>query len=973
METVAIAKLLKDIAKHSYKKGWEKLRENYTVVQFFENTGIVKPEYNAGFKHIYVYTIIRMCARYHGEEKETLLKNFFKDEDVRDSFEMLFKNNENNYYRTILEQEVHKYFERSGNRGVWTENRLDEKEIIEDFEFLFTEFYNGTLTLHQERVEKKLDTIVHEIKTLKKPAVSLNKEEILEIKAQYCEIIKKKFATLHLFGYGKKTGTIEETIRNNRMIDVTHGFIPLYVSDWQDEAGSLNPERLDLDDLFLNNSKQKRFLVRGLPGSGKTTLLRYLCYRYTRQCIEKGNDRIPIYIRLRDYRDKDDQGTVSIEELINRTFKMHIEDYDLLKAIEDQNLLEKNKLIVLLDGIDEIRDEETGKNIMNTINDFVTRHPHCTIILASRPINLKRRDYPKFHALDINPLTPDMYREYIDKWFNDRDDKKAVLLDILRTKPRIAELAGNPFLLSMICYTFDTDEKKIVQQRSELYKTCTEELLKKSYDIAEEQGGTVGIRHGGDKPKFDQIIETLKYISFLFFQWQEGDFIAEYVTIMGKRNPKSGNPDDTIELLADLERDTGIVQRTENGFAFIHQSLWEYFTALALLDKNCIAAIHQAANPDWEEVIRLYAGLLSHDGQKEKLEGLIQGLWTINRPLALRVTTEVDISAHDCIRPLIDKEEGNQSRLLLIDSVEQSLPLIEKTRHKTLVNETLRILLIECGEKDCEVIYHCHELLERLQLQPLEKGGLIYELLDLSTSGIRQDELLKDPENCFQWIEIMGGSYQMGDNKGEEDEHPEHPVNVQDFFIAKYPVTNRLMEKACFPFGNRYPEYGGASNPAIGNTWFEAYYFALWLGARLPTEAQWEYAARGGSKSRGFRYSGSNTVEEVAWYLENSGKQSHPVGEKEPNESGVNDMSGNVWEWCSDWYGSKYYERCEREGTVLNPKGPEKGVYRVLRGGSWSYDAVYCRSAARDGGNPGHRNDNAGFRLVRGQIENERE
>ncbi len=130
----------------------------------------------------------------------------------------------------------------------------------------------------------------------------------------------------------------------------------------------------------------------------------------------------------------------------------------------------------------------------------------------------------------------------------------------------------------------------------------------------------------------------------------------------------------------------------------------------------------------------------------------------------------------------------------------------------------------------------------------------------------------------------------------------------------------------------------------------------------LPTEAEWEYAARGGNKSKGYKYSGSNTAGDVAWYSDNSGDKTHPVGGKAPNELGLYDMSGNVWEWCWDWKGSY------SSGSQSDPRGPASGSYRVARGGGWIISARYLRSADRDYNSPGISNYNLGFRLVRREF-----
>ncbi|MEL7196619.1 MAG: formylglycine-generating enzyme family protein, partial [Bacteroidota bacterium] len=128
---------------------------------------------------------------------------------------------------------------------------------------------------------------------------------------------------------------------------------------------------------------------------------------------------------------------------------------------------------------------------------------------------------------------------------------------------------------------------------------------------------------------------------------------------------------------------------------------------------------------------------------------------------------------------------------------------------------------------------------------------------------------------------------------------------------------------------------------------------------RLPTEAEWEFATRGGNLSKGFEYAGSNTLDEVGWYKDNSNRTTHPVGQKASNELGLYDMSGNVWEWCQDWYG------IYPSGTHTNPQGHESGERRVVRGGGWVNSPQYCRVALRSPYIPSHRGDSIGFRLSR--------
>jgi formylglycine-generating enzyme required for sulfatase activity len=155
------------------------------------------------------------------------------------------------------------------------------------------------------------------------------------------------------------------------------------------------------------------------------------------------------------------------------------------------------------------------------------------------------------------------------------------------------------------------------------------------------------------------------------------------------------------------------------------------------------------------------------------------------------------------------------------------------------------------------------------------------------------------------------------------------------------------------------PATGKGNYPIINVTWYRANEFCKYYGGRLPTEAEWEFAARGGNSSKNYLYSGSNTVGDVAWYVGNA-SYTNTVGTKTANELGIYDMSGNVYEWCNDWY-DVYLSSGQ-----TNPTGASGGTYRVLRGGSWfNYNYSTCRASERDYSVPNNYNDSFGFRFVR--------
>ena len=208
----------------------------------------------------------------------------------------------------------------------------------------------------------------------------------------------------------------------------------------------------------------------------------------------------------------------------------------------------------------------------------------------------------------------------------------------------------------------------------------------------------------------------------------------------------------------------------------------------------------------------------------------------------------------------------------------------------------------------------------------------------------------------------MGATAEMKDPN--DDEKPTHRVTLtNDYYIGKYEVTQALWKAV---MGNNPSNFKGDNLPVEKVSWDDCQEFISKLNRitgktlRLPTEAEWEYAARGGNKSRGYQYSGSNNLSDVAWFRGNSGGKPHAVGTKQPNELGIYDMSGNVDEWCQDWYWYGAYS----SSSQVNPTGANSGSYRVCRGGSWGCIARICRSSYRYCGTPVSRYTFLGLRLV---------
>ena len=265
--------------------------------------------------------------------------------------------------------------------------------------------------------------------------------------------------------------------------------------------------------------------------------------------------------------------------------------------------------------------------------------------------------------------------------------------------------------------------------------------------------------------------------------------------------------------------------------------------------------------------------------------------------------------------------------------------------------------------------------------------------IEIGGAGGREDGDVTEI-NRVEFVLVKSGEFMMGSPENENgrwDDETQHLVTLtQDYYIGKYEVTNTqyadFLNAMCIggngiyngniliyesnlwgsPYdwglshvdGSWRPVSGYENHPVVFVTWYGANEFCKWVGGRLPTEAEWEFAARGGNKSNGYIYSGNNNLNEICWYWENSSNSTHPVEKKQSNELGICDMSGNVWEWCSDWW--------DTYSTIAetNPTGPVAGDVRVIRGGCWSSFARYCRVANRSNDYSSCSYHALGFRVV---------
>jgi len=270
-----------------------------------------------------------------------------------------------------------------------------------------------------------------------------------------------------------------------------------------------------------------------------------------------------------------------------------------------------------------------------------------------------------------------------------------------------------------------------------------------------------------------------------------------------------------------------------------------------------------------------------------------------------------------------------------------------------------------------------HEIMNTKRIELVVVSAMLMVVMVLGIScgkSVRLDKL------SIPMTKVAGGTFQMGSNDSDWT-NPIHTVTVDSFYIGTYEITQDIYEQV---MGTNPSNFEGARLPVETVNWYDAVEFANALsrkdgldevytidgedvvcdwdkkGYRLPTEAEWEYAARGGAKNQGYTYAGSNTVGDVAWYFDNSSNKTHNVGSKTANELGLYDMSGNVWEWCWD-YSDKYPASAQ-----MNPRGPLSGSGRVIRGSSWCGFVLFMSLANRTALTPSIRISSIGigFRLV---------
>ena len=384
-----------------------------------------------------------------------------------------------------------------------------------------------------------------------------------------------------------------------------------------------------------------------------------------------------------------------------------------------------------------------------------------------------------------------------------------------------------------------------------------------------------------------------------------------------------------------------------------------------------------------------------NDDGRRLIPLVVNGYGTDTMPLFLRGYQGYDINGDlkDVISNLGGRFQPLEAEIAQLraqlEEAQQQNEILKQTRakdqqavpeHVQEELDTLKLRYASLEKKHTQEVKKATELLEEKEAQIREFASRIKALekastKKTSTSTRKKDTkpVVKSPEQYFtdeygiEFVLIEPGTFMMGSEKGSSDEKPVHQVEItKPFYLGRYPVTQSQWSAV---EGSNSRKFKGESNPVESVSWSDVqkYLQKLQKGDalyRLPTEAEWEYACRAGTTTEYSFGEDSDKLGEYAWYNQNSGKKTHPVGQKKPNPWGLYDMHGNVWEWVQDWYDKGYYKQFQNK-TAVDPTGPEKGTYRVFRGGGWSSFAAHLRSASRGNRPPGFAYGIVGFRLLR--------
>ncbi len=702
-------------------------------------------------------------------------------------------------------------------------------------------------------------------------------------------------------------------------------------------------------------------VILGDPGSGKTTHLKRLllwCLRNGAETIGLPEEMLPVFLPLRDLMDLDRGFEAFIEDQLANP---HLSTPDGF----GERLLKRGNLLLLLDGLDEVADLSRREQMAEWIVTGLKAHPTCRFVVTCRFAGYSPtvRLSHGFLETHIRPLSAEQASRFVRNWYKivekglarDPGQAEGIALEkaehlINRLKEpdfrarRVFELTRNPLLLANICLVH-RHRGGLPHKRARLYEECIDILL-------EHWREAKGLRVGVTAREGRRALQP----AALWLHGEEGRTRAEADELIPRIDPvlkamnwPGGSARDFLHTIRD---ESGLLTGwDQEHYGFMHLGFQEYLAAReirsrAFDDPGVLSELAAHFGESWwREVGLLMLALEDPSLFKPYMREVLKQPAFIDNPVLFEAC--LDDASETSTLPFLEFLEAASGK--------------DPTSWK---HELVALRLIERLDPSA-----AKRLRSRLSRHPSpEIRGWVQ-----GRSVQEAQDVIVVEKGGYELVKIPGGVFRMGSPKNEKGhynyESPLHEVRASPFYIGRYPVTNEeygrfLRENPDAPDPKYWADsrFNKSMQPVVGVSWEDARLYAKWSGLRLPTEAEWEYACRAGTTTRYYTGNSDEDLHRAAWYSGNSGGRPNAVGEKEPNEYGLYDIHGNVWEWVEDdWHENYKGAPADGGAWVDSPRG----AFRVFRGGSWFNSARYCRSAIRGNDSPDFRVNNLGFRLSR--------
>lgn len=687
------------------------------------------------------------------------------------------------------------------------------------------------------------------------------------------------------------------------------------------------------------------WVLVGEPGAGKSTSTKALAA----QLAEESDGPVPVFLSLPEL--LENQGS-----LFQRAAEAASEIEPQLDAAALAKRLaelaeEPGRLWILLDAWDEVLDGR--ERVQRLIDGWRKQFPKASFLITTRPAGHAGLEHWPQQAT-LEPLNAEQRQELLGSWLGSETTSR--LLDEMTRRPAIQLLVGNPLLLSFVAKVF-RETNALPRTRGKLYAAIVDLLVERG---SEREPMGLGNNRTATRrllPPFALALLETRQTAWTFDQLYDA-----LTSILDQPDAKgrplrthlaawSANPEAFLNDLAHLSGLLAPHDGPRRPWRFLHRTLGEYLGAEALVARGAEAAINfftkeerdSAGDPAYAEPLALMADLMPDEASCLRV---LRQLDMRGSDLFTRTLPHVDLPSREALLVLWCESESGDGEVLL--------ELVERWRGEVAdTTELARTIWSVLGSAP-----RWRNERARAQQSALAYAlDQIQRLTDTECDNLFRTFGLGTAPNSARpnFRQIPAGVLTMIGNRFPK-ERPRHRVEVASFQLASTPITESM-----FSHFRAIANPMGHEHPVSMVTWWEAWLFCRWIGARLPSGSEWLHACRAGTSSRFWSGDGSSDLERVAWYIGNSGGGTRPVAQKPANPWGLHDLHGNVWEWCQD-HSEGLYEETPRDGSAWENC---QAKHRQARGGAWLSSSDECEASFRLVASPSHRDRAVGFRPAR--------